>query len=87
MIAFIKAALPWILCGLPIAIICSRDFKVRQSGGKVDPAILAGLGLGLVGGVALNRVGLWDNHIFGIAIGVLWGLAIVISRKPKETEE
>ena len=47
----------------------------------------AGMALGLLWGVALNSLNLWENHALGFAIGPLWGMALAtLWREPEENE-
>ena len=75
---FVLAALPWILAGLAVAIICAgmgtRKSEKREK--ETEQHIAIGLSLGLLFGVALNGCGLWDNHAIGFALGPLWGMAL-----------
>ena len=51
---FITAALPWVLCGLAVAILCAR--LGRQGGSKskkLDQSMAVGAALGLLLGVTL----------------------------------
>lgn len=75
---FVAAALPWVLTGLAVAVICAGN---RRNGAKADQSrdserIAVGMSLGLLAGVALNYCGLWENHAIGLAIGPLWGMAL-----------
>ncbi len=74
---FITAALPWVLCGLAVAILCAR--LGRQGGSKskkLDQSMAVGAALGLLLGVTLNGCGLWENHALGFSLGPLWGMAL-----------
>ena len=74
---FIIAALPWVLCGLAVAILCAR--LGRQGGSKskkLDQSMAVGAALGLLLGVTLNGCGLWENHALGFSLGPLWGMAL-----------
>ncbi|MGN0981972.1 MAG: hypothetical protein ACI4O0_03675 [Candidatus Limivicinus sp.] len=74
---FIFAALPWVLCGLAVAILCAR--LGRQDGSKskkLDQTMATGAALGLLLGVTLNGCGLWENHALGLSLGPLWGMAL-----------
>ncbi|MDD6677996.1 MAG: hypothetical protein PUF71_01240 [Firmicutes bacterium] len=71
------AALPWVLCGVAAAIICANlGQKKKDKSKKPDKRMAIGMALGLMLGPALTRVGLWENHGIGIAIGILWGMAL-----------
>lgn len=78
--AFVLAALPWILAGLAVAIICAGMDK-RKSGKKDKEAeehIATGAALGLLLGVTLNYLGWWNNHALGLSLGPLWGMALAM---------
>lgn len=74
---FVIAALPWILCGLAVAILCARlGGRDGNTGKKLDQSMATGAALGLLLGVALNGCGLWENHALGFSLGPLWGMAL-----------
>ena len=75
---FLLAALPWVLCGIAVAIICAglgRE-KANEEKKALEQRMALGLALGLMFGAALNSVGLWENHALGFALGPLWGMAL-----------
>ena len=78
---FISAALPWIMAGIALAILAAnagsdlkKDNKKRNE--KKESRMAMGLGFGLLFGVMLNSSGLFENHILGICLGALWGMAL-----------
>lgn len=75
---FVLAALPWVLAGLAVAIICAGMSKKKKEKDekKTQQHMALGLSLGLLWGVALNNCGLWENHTLGYALGPLWGMAL-----------
>ena len=75
---FILAALPWVLCGVAVAIICTRmgREKTKENEKALEKIMALGMSLGLLFGVALNGAGLWENHAMGFALGPLWGMAL-----------
>ncbi|MGN0167043.1 MAG: hypothetical protein ACI4AB_03285 [Acetatifactor sp.] len=75
---FILAALPLVLCGIAVAIICTRmgRGKTRENEKALEKSMALGMSLGLLFGVALNGIGLWENHALGFALGPLWGMAL-----------
>lgn len=76
---FILAALPWVLCGIAVAIICANLAGSKQkTQNKLDRRVALGLALGLMFGPALNAAGLWSNHGLGLALGPLWGMALAL---------
>lgn len=73
---FLSAALPWVICGLCVAVICARvGFRKKQEEG-LGQRISLGLSLGLLLGVTLNGLGLWASHGTGLALGPLIGLTL-----------
>ena len=77
---FILAALPWVLCGIAVAIICAGlgSWKTKKKDAASEQRIALGMSLGLLLGVALNGAGLWENHGLGLALGALWGMALAV---------
>lgn len=75
---FVLAALPWVLAGLAVAIICAgmNKKKAEQKEKETQQHIALGLSLGLLWGVALNNCGLWESQALGLALGPLWGMAL-----------
>lgn len=74
---FITAAMPWVLCGIAVAILCARlGGRKEQQSEKLDNSLAIGLALGLMFSPALNSMGLWENHGIGFALGPLWGMAL-----------
>ncbi len=72
------AALPWVLAGLAIAIICAgmgRE-KTAESEKKLEQHMFIGMALGLLLGMAINQCGFLESHALGLAIGPLWGMAL-----------
>lgn len=52
---FLLAALPWVLAGVAVAILCAGNSRKRE---KDDERIAIGMCLGLLLGMALNGCGL-----------------------------
>ena len=75
---FTRAALPWLLCGIAIAILCARMRQGTAAGQEkaLQTRMALGMSLGLMMGAAWNSMGLWDNHGLGLALGPLWGMAL-----------
>lgn len=75
--AGILAALPWVLCGVAVAILCARLGRGRgDKEKKVDQRLALGMALGLLMGPMLNQLHLWENHGIGLALGPIWGMAL-----------
>ena len=88
-IQFVFAALPWILCGIAVAVICagmSRK-KSKEEEKALEKRMALGTSLGLLFGVALNSLGLWENDGIGIALGPLWGMALATLYRKGSPEE
>ena len=83
---FVLAALPWVLCGVAVAIICAGmgRRKNRENGEAPENRMVLGMALGLLLGVALNGAGLWENHGLGLALGPLWGMALATLSQGEE---
>lgn len=77
---FTLAALPWILAGLAVAIICAGMDKQKSTKKEkeAEEHIATGAALGLIFGVALNYLGCWDNQALGLSLGPLWGMALAM---------
>ena len=74
---FIYAALPWVLSGLAVIVICTGmdKKKSKEEEKRMEYHSAAGLALGLLFGIILNGCGLWENQALGYAVGPLWGMA------------
>lgn len=85
---FVCAALPWVLAGIAVALLCAASGGREDGADKAcDERIAVGAALGLLLGVTLNGCGLWENHALGIAIGPLWGMAIAAMCGKDRTKE
>lgn len=83
---FIAAALPWVLCGIAVAILCVRLGGRKEK--ELDNRLAIGMALGLMFSPALNSIGLWENHGIGFALGPLWGMALaLLCRKSDDSDE
>lgn len=74
-LAFLRSALPWVLIGVPVAILAVNLGQAREREVHAQ-RIAIGISLGLLLGVALNGAGIWGSHSLGFAIGPLWGMAL-----------
>lgn len=75
---FIMAALPWVLAGVAVAIICAGMNRKKSDDDEKakEQRIAAGAAAGLIAGVMLNVCGLWESHALGFVLGPLWGMAL-----------
>ena len=75
---FVLAALPWILAGIAVAILCAGmgTRRAKENSKALEEHMAIGTSLGLLAGVALNYCGLWESHALGLALGPLWGMAL-----------
>ena len=74
--SFLLAALPWVICGLCVALICAQLGSRKKQEEGLGRRISLGLSLGLLLGVTLDSLGLWENHGTALALGPLIGLAL-----------
>ena len=84
-LAFLRAALPWVLTGVPLAILAA-NLGAKTEDSVRSSRIATGAALGLMLGAALDSTGLWDSHALGLAIGPLWGMALAAIRNDKHAE-
>lgn len=79
MLDFIKAALPWVVMGVVIAIFAAQNSKRKKAMGKdkkkQESYINEGMCVGLCLGVCIASAGVWDMGI-GISLGLCAGLLI-----------
>ena len=75
---FVLAALPWVLAGIAVAILCAGmgTRKAKENSKALEEHMAVGTALGLMAGVALNYCGLWESHALGLTLGPLWGMAL-----------
>lgn len=86
---FVLAALPWILAGIAVAILCAGmgTRKAKENSKALEERMAIGTSLGLLAGVALNYCGLWESHALGLALGPLWGMALATLSLRKSGED
>lgn len=79
---FILSALPWVLAGVAVAILCVGGTRGKASDNnakdKEGQRIAIGMSLGLLLGITLDACGLCEGHSYGLALGPLWGMALAI---------
>lgn len=85
---FAAAALPWVLAGIAVAVICvcfsktkrTKDQKEwekeRKKERKLETRMAVGMLLGLLVGAGISAMNLFDNAGTAYALGSLWGMAI-----------
>ena len=80
---FIRAALPWIIMGLLLAVYFARcagkKKKEEQTGDYGAEGMCLGMGVGTAIGTAFG-----NNIAIGLPLGMLFGLAIGSSIKKEE---
>lgn len=86
---FVLAALPWILAGIAVAILCAGmgTRRAKENSKALEECMAIGTSLGLLAGVALNYCGLWESHALGLALGPLWGMALATLSLGKSGED
>ena len=86
---FVLAALPWVLAGIAVAILCAGmgTRRARENSKALEERMAVGTALGLMAGVALNYCGLWESHALGLALGPLWGMALATLSLGKSGED
>ena len=80
---FLRAALPWIVIGLTLAVFCVRSERKKKEKDTCDHYGTEGMCLGMCFGTAIGT-SLWNNTGIGISLGILIGLAVGSSIKKKE---
>ena len=90
---FVLSALPFVLSGAAVAIICSGmdEKKSEEEEKRMQRHIAAGAGIGIAAAVFLLQCSIWENSL-GLAAGPLWGMALATlfgnhERKKKEENE
>lgn len=88
---FVFAALPFVLAGIAVAIICAgMDGKqLKEKEEKMEEHIAFGAGLGLLASMVIGLCEISDNTLI-LVLGPLWGMALAtlkdnwIGKKRKE---
>ena len=81
---FTTVALPWVLAGIAIALICASFSKTKRTKKqeewekerKLETCMAVGMLIGLLAGVAVSKLDLFENGGIAYALGSLWGMAI-----------
>ena len=84
---FVSSALLWFMLGIALAILAVNCSGKKTQNKAFGIRIATGAGFGLLLGVALNSVGLWESNVIGLALGPLWGMALASLFKSKEKSE
>lgn len=73
---FVSSALPWLMMGIALAILAVNCSSKKTKNKSLGARIATGAGFGLLFGVVLNSLGLWESNAIGLALGPLWGMAL-----------
>lgn len=87
---FVRAALPFVLAGLAVIILCvGNQKKPETEDAKAQQTRLAfGMLLGLALGAGLDGCGVFAGPMIGLTLGPLWGMALcALFAKPKDANE
>ena len=88
--AFFCAALPFVLAGLAVIILCvGNPKKPEGEDAKQQETRLAfGMLIGLALGAALDGCGVFESPMLSLTLGPLWGMALsALFVKPKDTKK
>ena len=77
---FLRAALPWIVMGLLLAVFAARSAGRKKKEKEIDNYGTEGMCLGMCFGTAVGAA-LGNNTGIGITLGMLLGLAVGTSIK------
>lgn len=75
MLEFFRAAIPWVVVGLVLAVLAARGTKKKKDGKSQGNYGTEGMCIGMCVGTALDST-MWNNTGLGISLGMLIGLAI-----------
>ena len=84
---FVSPAFLWFMLGIALAILAVNCSSKKTQNKAFGIRIATGAGFGLLFGVVLNSVGLWESNVIGLALGPLWGMALASLFKSKEKSE
>ena len=85
-LAFLRAALPWVVMGLLLAVFFARNTGIKKKEKESDDYGTEGMCLGMCFGTAICTA-IGNNTGIGIALGMLLGLAVGSSIKKEEKKE
>ena len=80
---FLRAALPWIVMGLLLAVFAARSAGRKKKEKEIDNYGIEGMCLGMCFGTAIGTA-FGNNIAIGLPLGMLFGLAIGSSIKKEE---
>ncbi len=80
---FLRAALPWIVMGLLLAVFAARSAGRKKKEKEIDNYGIEGMCLGMCFGTAIGTT-FGNNIAIGLPLGMLFGLAIGSSIKKEE---
>lgn len=87
MMDFVRAALPFVLAGVAVIILCAGNKKKPETEDtKAQETRLAlGMLLGLALGAGLDGCSVFESPMIGLTLGPLWGMALcAVFTKPKD---
>lgn len=75
---FCLAALPYVLAGLAVVVLCAGKGRKQETGDaeSQENRLAFGMLLGLAVGAALDGCGVFENPMLGLTLGPLWGMAL-----------
>ena len=82
---FLRAALPWIVMGLLLAVFAARSAGRKKKEKEIDNYGIEGMCLGMCFGTAIGTA-FGNNIAIGLPLGMLFGLAIGSSIKKEEQD-
>lgn len=82
---FLRAALPWIVFGLVLAVICAQGAGGKKKKGQ-DNYATEGMCVGMCLGTAIGT-SIGNQTGVGIAVGMLFGLAVGTGIQKKSDDD